>query len=259
MIHERRNPVQLPGKSHTGTDILGTHRGFPDNAGPLRMLVDPVFNGLVVIGEEGILFLQEFIPDAYEFPDDVSGLVFRDGPAGHEPDAVAIQIIEGTGFQSDENLEVIRISDALGTQRGEVSRGKFRAAEVFQHHLLTGGPETDVEIQGKKIVENLDVRKNGGIHDNSVTGLKGLKVRCDSLQRVFGGSVPEAPARGSRPRNHPQEWSGFGLIVQSIPGESPVHEKRLPRARSVKKPRFSKSPAEAEEACQDSLGPPPYA
>ena len=258
MIHERRNPIQLPGESHAGTDILGTHRGFPDNAGPLRMLVDPVFNGLVVIGEERILFLQEFITDAYEFPDDLSGLIFRDGPAGHEPDAVAIQIIEGTGFQSDENLEVIRISDALGTQRGKVFRGKFRAAEVFQHHLLAGRPETDVEIQSEKIVENLDVRKNGGIHDNSVSWLKGLRVRCDSLQRVFGGSVPEAPARGCRPRNHPQEWSNFGLSLQNVHRESPAHEKRLPHARSVKKPRFSKSPAEAEEACQDSLGPSPY-
>ena len=26
VIHERRNPVQLPGESHAGTDILGTHR-----------------------------------------------------------------------------------------------------------------------------------------------------------------------------------------------------------------------------------------
>ena len=26
MLHERRNPVQLPRKSHAGTDILGTHR-----------------------------------------------------------------------------------------------------------------------------------------------------------------------------------------------------------------------------------------
>ena len=79
------------------------------------MLVDPVFNGLVVIGKEGIFFLQEFIPDAYEFPDDVSGLVFRDGPAGHEPDAVAVKEIEGTGFQGGEHLEAIGISDALGT------------------------------------------------------------------------------------------------------------------------------------------------
>ena len=141
------------------------------------MLVDPIFNGLVVIDEEGILFLQEFIPDAYEFPDDVSGLIFRNSPAGHEPDAVPIQIIEGTGLQSGEHLEAVRIGNPLGTQRGKVFRGKFRTAEVFQHHLLTGGPETDVEIQGKKIVENLDVGKNGGIHDNSVIGLKGLRVR----------------------------------------------------------------------------------
>ena len=50
---------------------------------------------------------------------------------------------------------------------------------------------------------------------------------------------------------------GFGLIARNIPGESPAHGKRLPHARSVKKPRFSKSPAEAEEACRDS--PSPYA
>ena len=167
------------------------------------MLVDPVFNGLVVIGEEGILFLQEFIPDAYEFPDDVSGLVFRDGPAGHKPDAVPIQIIEGTGFQGGEHLEAIRIGDTLGPQRSKVFRRKLRTAEVFQHHLLTGGPETDVEIQGKKIVENLDVGKNGGIHDNSVIGLKGSRVQCDSLQRVFGGSVPAVPGQGFLPRSHP--------------------------------------------------------
>ena len=161
VIHERRNPVQLPGESHAGTDILGTHRGFPDDAGPLRMLVDPIFNGLVVIGKESFLFLQEFIPDADEFLDDVSRLVFRDGPAGHEPDAVTIQIIEGTSFQSGEHLETIGISDALGTQRGKVFRGKFRAAEVFQHHLLAGRPEIDVEIQGEKVVENLDVGRMG--------------------------------------------------------------------------------------------------
>ena len=204
------------------------------------MLVDPVFNGLVVIGEEGILFLQEFIPNAYEFPDDVSGLIFRNSPAGHEPDAVPIQIIEGTGFQCGENLEAIGISDALGPQRSKVFRRKLRTAEIFQHHLLAGGPETDVEIQGKKIVENLDVGKNGGIHDNSVSWLKGVRVRCDSLQRFFGGSVPEAPARGSRPCNHPQEWSNFGLSLQNVHREVPAYEKRLPHAKSVKKPRFSK-------------------
>lgn len=140
MIHERRNTVQLPRKSHTGTDILGTHRGFPDDAGPFRMLVDPVFNGLVVIGKKGILFLQEFIPDAYEFFDNVSRLVFRDGPAGHESNAVAIQIIEGTGFQRAEYLEAIGIGYTLGTQGGQIFRGQFRAAEVFQHHLLAGRP-----------------------------------------------------------------------------------------------------------------------
>ena len=133
------------------------------------------------------------------------GPVFRDGPAGHKSNAVAIQIIEGTGLQSGEHLEAVRIGNPLGTQRGKVFRGKFRAAKVFQHHLLTGGPEIDVEIQGEKIVENLDVGKNGGIHDNSVIRLKGLRVRCDSLQRVFGGSVPEAPARGSRPCSRRQE------------------------------------------------------
>ena len=203
------------------------------------MFVDPIFNRLVVIGKERILFLQKLIPDAYEFPDDVARLVFRNSPAGHESNAVAIQIIKGTGFQSDENLEAVRIGDTLGTQRGKVFRRKFRAAEVFQHHLLAGGPEIDVEIQGEKIVENLDVGKNGGIHDNSVSWLKGLRVRCDSLQQVFGGSVPEAPARGSRPRNHQPGWSGFGLIVPSFPGEVPAHAKRLPHARNVKKPRFS--------------------
>ena len=167
--------------------------------------VDPIFNRLIVIGKERILFLQKLIPDTYEFLDDVSRLVFRDGPAGHESDAVPIQIIEGTGFQSDEDLEAVRIGDTLGTQRGQIFRRKFRAAEVFQHHLLAGRPEIDVEIQSKKIVENLDVGKNGGIHNNSVIRLKGLRVLCDSLQRVFRGSVPEVPARGSRPRSHPQE------------------------------------------------------
>lgn len=81
MLHERRNPIQLPGESHAGTDILGTHRGFPDDAGPLRVFVDPIFNRLIVIGKERILFLQKLIPDTYEFLDDVSRLVFRDGPA----------------------------------------------------------------------------------------------------------------------------------------------------------------------------------
>ena len=90
--------------------------------------------------------------------------------------AVPIQIIEGTGFQSDEDLEAVRIGDTLGTQRGQIFRRKFRAAEVFQHHLLTGGPEIDVEIQGKKVVENLDVGKNGGIHDNSFSWLKVLEI-----------------------------------------------------------------------------------
>lgn len=66
---------------------------------------------------------------------------------------VTIQIIEGTGFQSDEDLEAVRIGDTLGTQRGQIFRRKFRAAEVFQHHLLTGGPEIDVEIPAEKIVE----------------------------------------------------------------------------------------------------------
>ena len=140
------------------------------------MFVDPVFNGLVVIGKEGFLFLQELIPDAYEFPDDVARLIFRDGPTGHEPDAVTIQIIEGTGLQCGENLEAIGISDTLGPQRGQIFRRKFRAAEVFQHHLLAGRPEIDVEIQGKKVVESLDVGKNGGIHDNSFSWLKVLEI-----------------------------------------------------------------------------------
>ena len=74
---------------------------------------------------------------------------------------MAIQIIKGTGFQSDENLEAVRIGDALGTQRGKVFRGKFRTTEVFQHHLLAGRPEIDVEIQGEKVVENLDVGRMG--------------------------------------------------------------------------------------------------
>ena len=111
--YERRNPVQLPRESHVGTDILGTHRGFPDDVAPLRVLVDPILDGLVIVGKEQLLFLQKFIPDAYEFPDDVSSLVFRSGPIGHEPDAVASQIIEGTGFQSGENLEAVRISVRL--------------------------------------------------------------------------------------------------------------------------------------------------
>ena len=239
MLHERRNPIQLPGESHAGTDILGTHRGFPDDAGPLRVFVDPIFNRLIVIGKERILFLQKLIPDTYEFLDDVSRLVFRDGPAGHESDAVPIQIIEGTGFQSDEDLEAVRIGDTLGTQRGQIFRRKFRAAEVFQRHLFTGGPEIDVEIQGEKIVENLDVGKNGGIHDNSVSWLKGLRVRCDSLQQVFGGSVPAVPGPDFHPRSHPQEWSGFGLSFQNVHREAQAHEKRLPHAKSVKKPRFS--------------------
>ena len=145
---------------------------------------------------------------------------------------MAVKEIEGTGFQGGEHLEVIRISDALGTQRGKVFRGKFRAAEVLQHHLLAGGPETDVKIQGEKIIENLDVGKNGGIHDNSIIGLKGSRVRCDSLQRVFGGSVAAIPGQGFHPRNHPQEWSGFGLIARNIPGESPsAWEKASPRRK----------------------------
>ena len=242
-----------------GTDILGTHRGFPDDAGPLRVFVDPVFNGLIVIGKKGFLFLQELIPDADEFPDDVARLVFRDGPTGHESDAVPIQIIEGTGFQSGEDLEAVRIGDTLGTQRGQIFRRKFRAAEVFQHHLLAGGPEIDVEIQGEKIVENLDVGKNGGIHDNSVSWLKVLEIQGGSLQRVLGGSVPAVPGQGFRPRNHPQEWSGFGLSFQNVHREVPAHEKRLPHARSVKKPRFLGQPAEAEEACRDSRDRLPYA
>ena len=125
------------------------------------MFVDPIFNRLIVIGKERILFLQKLIPDTYEFFDNVSRLIFRDGPAGHEPDAVTIQIIEGTGLQCGENLEAIGISDTLGPQRGQIFRRKFRAAEVFQHHLLAGRPEIDVEIQGKKVAENLDVGKNG--------------------------------------------------------------------------------------------------
>ena len=239
MLHERRNPIQLPGESHAGTDILGTHRGFPDDAGPLRVFVDPIFNRLIVIGKERILFLQKLIPDTYEFFDNVSRLVFRDGPAGHESDAVPIQIIEGTGFQSDEDLEAVRIGDTLGTQRGQIFRRKFRAAEVFQHHLLTGGPEIDVEIQGEKIAENLDVGKNGGIHDNSFSWLKVLELQGGSPQRVFGGSVPAVPGQDFHPRSHPQEWSGFGLSFQNVHREAPAHEKRLPHARSVKKPRFS--------------------
>ena len=140
------------------------------------MFVDPIFNRLIVIGKERILFLQKLIPDTYEFFDNVSRLIFRDGPAGHEPDAVTIQIIEGTGLQCGENLEAIGISDTLGPQRGQIFRRKFRAAEVFQHHLLAGRPEIDVEIQGKKVVENLDVGKNGGIHDNSFSWLKVLEI-----------------------------------------------------------------------------------
>lgn len=62
VFRQRRDSVQLPGEREAGPDILGTYRGLPDDAGPFGMLVDPVFNGLVIIGKEGFLFPEEIIP-----------------------------------------------------------------------------------------------------------------------------------------------------------------------------------------------------
>ena len=140
------------------------------------MFDNPVLDGLVVIGEERFLFVKERFPDPDQFVNDVPSLVFRDGPAGHKTNAMTVKVVEGTGLQCGEYLEAVGIGDTLAPQRGKVFRGKFRAAEVFQHHLLAGRPEIDVEIQGKKVVENLDVGKNGGIHDNSFSWLKVLEI-----------------------------------------------------------------------------------
>ena len=62
------------------------------------MLGDPVLDGLIVIGKERFLFVKERLPDPDQFVDDVPSLVFRDGPAGHEPDAMTVEVVEGAGL-----------------------------------------------------------------------------------------------------------------------------------------------------------------
>ena len=128
------------------------------------MFVDPIFNRLIVIGKERILFLQKLIPDTYEFFDNVSRLIFRDGPAGHKTDAMTVEVVEGTGLQGGEYLEAVGIGDTLAPQRGKVFRGKLRTSEIFKAHLLSGGPYADVEVQGHKAVQNSDVGTNGCVH-----------------------------------------------------------------------------------------------
>ena len=128
------------------------------------MFDNPVLDGLVVIGEERFLFVKERFPDPDQFVNDVPSLVFRDGPAGHKTDAMTVKVVEGTGLQGGEYLEAVGIGDTLAPQRGKVFRGKFRTAEVFKAHLLSGGPHADVEVQSHKAVQNFDVGTNGCIH-----------------------------------------------------------------------------------------------
>ena len=149
------------------------------------MPVDPVFDGLVVIGEESFLFMKERLSDLDQFVDDVPSLVFRDGPAGHEPDAVSVQIVEGSGLQRGEYLEAVGIGDTLAPQRGKVFRRKFRTAKIFKTHLLSGGPYADVEVQGQKAVENPDVGTNDGTHI-FLFPIRMLPQKCAA--RVHGAS-----------------------------------------------------------------------
>ena len=150
------------------------------------MLGDPVLDGLIVVGKERFLFLKERLPDPDQFVDDVPSLVFRNGPAGHEPDAMTIKVVEGAGLQCGEYLEAVGIGNALAPQRGKVFRGKFRTAEVFKAHLLSGGPHADVEVQSHKAVQNSDVGTNGCIH-GFLSMVRRLRQRY--VARVHGASL----------------------------------------------------------------------
>lgn len=127
-----RNPVQLPEPTERHSEpSKGAHSpDSPDNAAHFVCLLIQ-FQWTGRNRRERILFLQEFITDAYEFPDD-SGLIFPDTQPGWrtgcrgDPD-------NWHGFRATKPLRLL-ISDALETKEARFFRGSS-AAEVFQHHL----------------------------------------------------------------------------------------------------------------------------
>ena len=169
---QRSHLVQLPAEIHTGAHIVRAHHGIADDARPLLVFGDPGFQGLIVIGQKIRFGLEEFLPDVDQLFHNVPGLVFGDGPTGHETDAVPVQEVESSRLERAKDAQAFRVGNAFGPQRGEIFRRQFRAAQILGTHLPPGGPEADVQIQGQQIVQNADVGRQGRVHYAFSLGMK---------------------------------------------------------------------------------------
>ena len=122
VLLKRSHLVQLPAEIHAGAYIVRPHKGVADNFAPLMVFFNPCLHILVVVRQKSFLFFLEFGADVKQLLHNFAGLFFGDGPAGHEPYAVPIEIVKCTGLERAKHLEVFRVGNALGTQRCQILR-----------------------------------------------------------------------------------------------------------------------------------------
>ena len=95
----RGDTVQLPCEFHTSIHIVPTYGRVLDDACPCGMSGDPFGNALIIGSEEVLLLHEKFIADGAESVDDISRLVFGNGPTGKELDAMPVQQVDSPGLE----------------------------------------------------------------------------------------------------------------------------------------------------------------
>ena len=91
--------VQLPCEFHASIHIVPTYGRVLDDACPCGMSGDPVRKAFIIGSEEVLLLYEKFIADGAESLDDISRLVFGNGPSGKELDAMPVQQADRPGLE----------------------------------------------------------------------------------------------------------------------------------------------------------------